>query len=129
MRNDRSDDTVVVTSAKLSHTDDIALRQRRYVLTQSVRVVCVVLATTLPVPLIWKGVFMLGAVALPWFEVALGAVLVEGGFINNPLEAQLISNSQYRDRLARAVAEGIMSYQRTRPRPSTAPTKLAQTAR
>lgn len=71
MRNDRSDDTVVVTSAQLSHTDDIALRQRRYILTQSVRVVCVVLATTLPIPLIWKGVFMLGAVALPWFGVVM----------------------------------------------------------
>lgn len=55
------------------------------------------------------------------------AVLVEGGFINNPLEAQLISNGEYRDRLARAVAEGIMSYQRTRPRPATVPAKLAQT--
>jgi len=71
VRNDRSDDTVVVTSAQLSHTDDIALRQRRYILTQSVRVVCVVLATTLPIPLIWKGVFMLGAVALPWFGVVM----------------------------------------------------------
>jgi Flp pilus assembly protein TadB len=71
VRNDRSDDTVVVTSAKLSHTDDIALRQRRYILTQSVRVICVVLATTLPIPLIWKGVFVLGAVALPWFGVVM----------------------------------------------------------
>ncbi len=57
------------------------------------------------------------------------AVLVEGGFINNPLEATLISNGEYRDRIARAVAEGIMSYQKTRPRPSASPTKLAQAAR
>jgi len=54
------------------------------------------------------------------------AVLVEGGFINNPLEAQLISNADYRDRLARAIAEGIMSYQKTRPRPAVPPAKLAQ---
>jgi len=54
------------------------------------------------------------------------AVLVEGGFINNPLEAQLISNSEYRERLARAVAEGIMSYQKTRPQQATPPTKIAQ---
>jgi N-acetylmuramoyl-L-alanine amidase len=54
------------------------------------------------------------------------AVLVEGGFINNPLEAQLISNADYRDRLARAIAEGIMSYQKTRPRPGVPPAKLAQ---
>ena len=54
------------------------------------------------------------------------AALVECGFINNPLEAQLISNADYRERLARAIAEGIMSYQKTRPRPATPPAKLAE---
>lgn len=53
------------------------------------------------------------------------AVLVEGGFINNPLEATLISNGEYRQRLASAIAEGIMSYQKTRPQPAP-PTKLAK---
>jgi N-acetylmuramoyl-L-alanine amidase len=43
------------------------------------------------------------------------AVLVEGGFLSNPLEAQLLKNADYKDRLAAAVAEGIVSYQRTRP--------------
>ncbi len=57
------------------------------------------------------------------------AVLVEGGFINNPLEAQLISNGEYRERLARAVAEGIMSYQKTRPHPPIPPAKIAQAAK
>jgi N-acetylmuramoyl-L-alanine amidase len=54
------------------------------------------------------------------------AALVECGFINNPLEAQLISNADYRERLARSIAEGIMSYQKTRPRPAPQPGKLAQ---
>lgn len=54
------------------------------------------------------------------------AVLVEGGFINNPLEARLISNGEYRERLARAVAEGIMSYQKTRPQPAVPPSRLAR---
>ena len=54
------------------------------------------------------------------------AVLVECGFINNPLEAQLISNGEYRQRLASAIAEGIMSYQKTRPQPVAPPTKLAK---
>lgn len=73
MRHDRSDTTAVasITSARLSHTDDIALRQRRYVLTQSVRILCVVLATALPVPVVWKVVFILGAVVLPWFGVVM----------------------------------------------------------
>lgn len=72
MRQDRSvPEVAVVTAARLSHTDDITLRQRRYVMTQSVRIVCVVAAALLPVSLLWKGVFMLGAVALPWFGVVM----------------------------------------------------------
>ena len=72
MRQDRpSPEVAVVTSAHLSHSDDISLRQRRYVLTQSARIACVILATTLPVPLVWKGVLMLGAIALPWFGVVM----------------------------------------------------------
>lgn len=72
MRHERSAaEVTVVTSAGLSHTDDIALRQRRYVMTQSVRIVCVILATALPVPLIYKGLLLLGAIALPWFGVVM----------------------------------------------------------
>ena len=72
MRHDRpSPEVAVVTSAHLSHTDDISLRQRRYVLTQSVRIACVVLATMLPVALAWKGLLMLGAIGLPWFGVVM----------------------------------------------------------
>lgn len=72
MRHDRpSPDVAVVTAARLSHTDDISLRQRRYVMTQSLRVLCVVLAGALPVPLAWKGVLLFGAIALPWFGVVM----------------------------------------------------------
>ncbi len=55
----------------MSHTDDIALRQRRYVITQSVRILCVVLATALPVAMAWKGLLLFGAIALPWFGVVM----------------------------------------------------------
>ena len=72
MRQERPDPAVaVVTAARLSHSYYIALRQRRYVLTQGARIACVVLATMLPVSLMWKGVFMLGALALPWFGVVM----------------------------------------------------------
>jgi len=54
------------------------------------------------------------------------AVLVEGGFINNTLEARLIGNAEYRDRIAKAIAEGVMTYQKNRPRIATPPAKLAQ---
>jgi N-acetylmuramoyl-L-alanine amidase len=53
------------------------------------------------------------------------AVLVECGFISNPFEARLIANTEYRDRLAKALAEGVMSYTKSRPRVTTPPT-LAQ---
>ncbi len=72
VRHDRPTHEVsVVTSAKLSHSDDITLRQRRYVITQSLRIACVVLAALLPVSLAWKGVFMAGAILLPWFGVVM----------------------------------------------------------
>ncbi len=72
MRHDRSEATVsVVTSAHLSHTEDIALRQQRYIVTQSLRIVCIVLATALPIPLVFRCVFIVGAVALPWFGVVM----------------------------------------------------------
>jgi hypothetical protein len=72
VRHDRSSAQVtIVTSAGRSHSDDIALRQRRYVMTQSVRIVCVVLAVALPVPVEWKALLLVGAVALPWFGVVM----------------------------------------------------------
>jgi N-acetylmuramoyl-L-alanine amidase len=40
------------------------------------------------------------------------AVLVEGGFLNNPTESARISTPQYRQRLADGIVEGILSYQR-----------------
>jgi len=45
------------------------------------------------------------------------AALVECGFISNAFEARLIANVPYRDKLARAIAEGVMSYTKSRPRP------------
>ena len=72
MRHDRSAQPVtLVTTAGRSHSEDIDLRQRRYVLTQSVRIVCVVLAAFLPVPVEWKGLLIFGAVVLPWFGVVM----------------------------------------------------------
>lgn len=62
---------VNVTTARHSHADDIALRQRRYMVTQSVRILCVLLGVLLPVPIGVKGLFFVGAVALPWFGVVM----------------------------------------------------------
>lgn len=58
-----------VTTAGLSGTEDRKLRQRRYAITQLVRVSCFVLAVSLPVPLWAKLVLIVGAFTLPWMGV------------------------------------------------------------
>lgn len=73
MRQERSGrpEIISVTDAGLSHSDDIALRQRRYIITQAIRIACVVLATALPVPIAYKSLLLVGAIALPWFGVVM----------------------------------------------------------
>jgi N-acetylmuramoyl-L-alanine amidase len=56
------------------------------------------------------------------------AILVEGGFLSNPFEAQLISNPAYRDRLAAAIVEGVIEYAETLPKPPPPTPKLARTS-
>lgn len=46
------------------------------------------------------------------------AVLVEGGFINNPVEAQKLAQPEYRERIAIAMAEGVVAYQKQRTQPT-----------
>ena len=53
------------------------------------------------------------------------AVLVEGGFLNNPLDARLLGNADYLNRLAKAIADGVMTYQKNRPSPPVPPAKIA----
>lgn len=38
------------------------------------------------------------------------AVLFEGGFVSNPKEGRLITNSAYQEKLAESIAQGILSY-------------------
>jgi hypothetical protein len=59
----------VVTTAGLSGSEDRALRQRRYVITQAVRVTSFVLAVTLPIPLWAKMVLITASFVLPWMGV------------------------------------------------------------
>jgi hypothetical protein len=67
----RDEQVVMVTTARLSHTDDIALRERRYALSQGLRLACVVLGVVLPVPVPVKLLLFVGAVFLPWFGVVM----------------------------------------------------------
>ena len=41
------------------------------------------------------------------------AILIEGGFLTNPSEEQRILRADYRETLARAVADGILTYAKT----------------
>ena len=52
------------------------------------------------------------------------AILVEGGFISNRLENQMLRNDSYRERLATAVAAGIVTYIQT-THPATAVPRVA----
>jgi N-acetylmuramoyl-L-alanine amidase len=56
------------------------------------------------------------------------AVLVEGGFINNPNEARLLALPEYRERIAIAVAEGVVAYQKQRTQPPAAASPLTTVA-
>ncbi len=38
------------------------------------------------------------------------AILVEGGFLSNKIENQLLRNDGYRDRLAQGIAVGVLTY-------------------
>ena len=62
-------DPVLVTSAGRSGSEEREARMRRYLMTQSVRLVCLVLAVSLPVPVWGKLLLVLGALVLPWMGV------------------------------------------------------------
>lgn len=49
-------------------------------------------------------------------ETSMPAILIEGGFITNPQERQLLKNPSYQEKIARGIAEGIDFYFKTRKR-------------
>lgn len=64
-----ANDPVVVTNVGMSGTEDRRLRERRYALTQGLRMACFLLAVFLPVPLWARLLLIFGAFALPWIGV------------------------------------------------------------
>lgn len=45
-------------------------------------------------------------------ETTIPAVLIEGGFMNHPLDARYIAHASYRQRLAMGITEGVLRFQR-----------------
>lgn len=60
---------VHITSARTSHSDDVRGRQRRYLISMSIRTVCFVLAVVTDGPLRWA--FVVCAVCLPYIAVVV----------------------------------------------------------
>ena len=67
----RADQPLLVTSAPQNPQDEIRIRQRRYLVTMGVRVVCFVLAIVLAAAhLVWAAGIAVGAsLILPWVAV------------------------------------------------------------
>lgn len=59
-------------------------------------------------------------------HVRCPAVLIEGGFMSNAFDSQMLKNGDYRERLAMGIAEGVMAYQKSRSRPAPEQPRLAQ---
>lgn len=62
------DETLLVTSAAVSRSDDQRTRQRRYFIAQGIRVLCI-LVQAFPLPGWLRVVLILAAVLLPWAGV------------------------------------------------------------
>ncbi len=63
------DRTVRVTTMGRGVAEDRRLRTRRYLLSQALRLVCVLLAVLLPIGPVWKIALIVGSIVLPWFGV------------------------------------------------------------
>jgi N-acetylmuramoyl-L-alanine amidase len=46
-------------------------------------------------------------------EAVMPAVLIEGGFMSNPADANNIYDTTFRKRMAQAIVDGILAYKRT----------------
>ena len=71
------DEVQSLTSARLPHSQDLGGRQRRYLISMSIRTACLVLAVVADGPLRW--VLIAGAVLLPYVAVVMANAGRESG--------------------------------------------------
>ena len=62
-------DVTVVTTARVSHQEDLAARRKKYLLAQLLRLTFLMFATLAPVSVPVKILLMAAAVVLPWMGV------------------------------------------------------------
>jgi hypothetical protein len=73
------EDTLRITSASRSHSEDMSGRMRRYLISMGIRTACVI-ACVLSIGHWWMWVFAAGAVFLPYIAV----VAANGGSAPDP---------------------------------------------
>ncbi len=71
------DEVHSLTSARRSLSEDLGSRQRRYIISMTIRTVCFVLAVVVEGPLRW--VLLVGAVLLPYVAVLIANAGRESG--------------------------------------------------
>src|SRR4051812_12861396 len=69
MARDRPDQVHLVTGARRSRYDDIATRERRYIIRMAIRTAAVLVAFFAPIPLWAKGIAIILGLVLPWVSV------------------------------------------------------------
>ena len=90
MARSRTPQVASITSAGLSHTDDLHLRKTRYVWMMLGRVACLLLAV-LPFMPNWARVLLLvGTVLLPWgaVQIANATTVLAGGGSSSSLDEE-----------------------------------------
>lgn len=69
MRRRRSNQSILITEAQISQDDELAARKKRYLITMTIRALCLV-AAAVSIKIVWLALLFcaLGAV-LPWIAV------------------------------------------------------------
>ncbi|MGI8867477.1 MAG: DUF3099 domain-containing protein [Mycobacteriales bacterium] len=71
MRRGHAADAHLITGAPPNPNDEFDYRRKRYLITMSIRIVCLILAAV-TYKIIWLfPIFVVGAMALPWIAVVL----------------------------------------------------------
>ena len=111
----RGEDAVRITNAPLNRRDDIAARQRRYLLSMSLRTICFVgaiIASLAGIHWLWP-ILIVGAILLPYV-----AVVMANASIGRGTEAGLLDPGSARPQLAASGSDPVRTSQHGSNTPS-----------